>query len=344
MINFRYHVVSLIAVFLSLAIGVIMGSAVIDRAIVNRLEDQQKNLESRITGVEKENDDLRAENRDLKSTAELLTEQGSQRLLAGTLPAVPVMVVATRGSKSAGFDDLLSLLDTSGADQRGVLWLTDRFSLDSDDEVRDLTAALNAPRTLSVGALRRLALTRLATMLRDLAGPITINDPSVPSTSTTSTTEPSEASTPAPRLFVALRDAGFIDFDAPEGQADDIGPQLMPGTRLVLVSGGDADVPAGDVALPFAEQLVIDRPGVPNVGLLAAEDITVGDDTAADYVVALRDEDGVAGRLSTVDNLGDFAGRLAAVLAISDLGDGRVGHYGVGPGAQRLLPAPPEGA
>ena len=51
MINFRYHIVSLIAVFLALAIGVIMGSAVIDRAIVNRLEDQQTSLERRIGDV-----------------------------------------------------------------------------------------------------------------------------------------------------------------------------------------------------------------------------------------------------------------------------------------------------
>lgn len=344
MINFRYHVVSLIAVFLSLAIGVIMGSAVIDRAIVNRLEDQQTNLNNRITGVETENDALRAENRALKDAAQQLTEQGSQRLLAGTLTDVPVAVIATRGSESDGFDDLLSLLGTSGADQRGVVWLTDRFTLDSDDEVRDLVAALDAPSTLSVDALRRLALTRLATMLREMVGPITIDDPSVPTTSTTSTTAVVEGAVEAPRVFVALRDAGFIDFDAPEGQPDDIGPQLVPGTRLILVSGGTADVVVEAVAVPFAEQLVLDRIGVPAVGLLAAEDLAVDDESSPDFVAALRQDDAVASRLSSVDNIGDFPGRLAAVLAIVDLGDGRVGHYGVGPGAQRLLPAPPEGS
>lgn len=343
MINFRYHVVSLIAVFLSLSIGVIMGSAVIDRAIVNRLEDQQTRLDKRITGVEAENDALRAENRALKDSAQELTEQGSQRLLAGTLTEVPVAVIATRGSESDGFDDLLSLLGTSGADQRGVLWLTDRFTLDSDDEVRDLVAALNAPTTLSAGALRRIALTRLATALRQMAGPITIEDPSVATNPTTSTTDVVEVAVEAPRVFVALRAAGFVDFDAPEGQPDDIGPQLVPGTRLILLSGGTADVPVEEVAVPFAEQLLLDRVGVPAIGLLAAEDLAAGDESSPDFVVALRQDDAVASRLSSVDNIGGFPGRLAAVLAIVDLGLGRVGHYGEGPGAQRLLPAPPEG-
>ena len=32
MINFRFHLVSLIAVFLALALGVVMGATVIDRA------------------------------------------------------------------------------------------------------------------------------------------------------------------------------------------------------------------------------------------------------------------------------------------------------------------------
>lgn len=344
MINFRYHVVSLIAVFLSLAIGVIMGSAVIDRAIVNRLEDQQTSLEKRIKGVEAENDALRAESSELKETSKQLAEQGSQRLLTGTLTDVPVAVIATRGSESDSFTALLSLLGTSGADQRGVFWLTDRFTLDSDDEVRDLTAALSAPSNLSVGALRRLALTRFATMLRDMAGPLTIDDPSVPTTSTTTTsTTIAPDDSASPRLFVALRDAGFIDFDAPEGQSDEQGPQLEPGTRLILFSGSTADVPVDQLAAPLTEQLVIDRTGIPAVGLLAAEDLASEDGSTPDFLVALREDDAVASRLSTVDNISDFAGRLAVVLALGDLGAGRVGHYGVGSGAQRLLPAPPEG-
>jgi len=44
-------------------------------------------------------------------------------------------------------------------------------------------------------------------------------------------------------------------------------------------------------------------------------------------------------RLSTVDNLESPMGQTAAVLALEDLGVPRYGHFGVGPGAQRILPA-----
>ena len=341
MINFRYHIVSLIAVFLALAIGVIMGSAVIDRAIVNRLEDQQASLEDRIGDVEVENDALREENQQLTDSANLLAEQGSQRLLAGALVDVPVLVIATRGVEDGAFDGLLSLLGTSGSDQRGTIWLTERFVLDGDDEVRDLASALDAPESLGANSLRTLALTRLSTMLRMGVGPASIDDPSV--ASTTSTTIPPNADAGPPNtVLVALRDAGFVDFDPPDGEPDEDGPVLRPGTRIVLVSGARSEVSVDVLAVPFAELLVADRSGVPSIALLAAEERPATEEVQHVFVAALRAEDEVADRLSTVDDIGDFAGRLAAVLAIVDLGAGRVGHYGSGPGAQRFLPAPPE--
>ena len=54
-----------------------------------------------------------------------------------------------------------------------------------------------------------------------------------------------------------------------------------------------------------------------------------------------RDNSDVAVRVSTVDDLESFMGQTASVLALVDLGVAKVGHYGVGPAAQRLLPAPP---
>jgi hypothetical protein len=343
LINFRYHIVSLIAVFLALAIGVIMGSAVIDRAIVNRLEDQQRSLENRLTSIEGENDDLRGENRTLRTTADRLAEQGSERLLADSLTGVPVLVVAERGADTSGFNDLLSLLGTSGADERGTIWLDDRFALDKNDERRDLAAALDEPATTSVESLRTTALARLAAFVRNGTGAVPIDDPSATTTSTiagaTTTTQPAAAAAAA--AFAALRDAGFVDFDAPKGSAGDAGPVLTPGTRLVVVSGPSAKVAPDVVAVPLTKLLVGTAADASPISLLAVEDRGT-EPPKVEFTVALRRDKEVAGRLSTVDNIGDFAGRLAAVLALVDLGSGRVGHYGTAPGAQRLLPAPPD--
>jgi hypothetical protein len=333
MINFRYHVVSLIAVFLALAIGVIMGSAVIDRAIVDRLETQQAGLREDIREVEETNDQLRAENDELREAAAQLTEEGSQRLLTGALADVPVLVVASRGVEDDGFDAMLSLLGTSGADRRGTLWLTDRFELDDEDEQRDLAAALDAPEDMDVESLRALALTRLSAELRETIG--AAPDDGTP-------VDPADPTATQPAVIAALRDAGFLDYDAPDGEPDDGAIALPPGTQLVLASGEQADVAPETLAVPLAGLLVDEREGLPAIGVLATEARSTLDEPLHEFVTLLRDDDDVAAGLSTVDNIDDFAGRLAAVLALADLRDGQVGHFGQGPGAQRLLPAPPE--
>ncbi|MSZ30566.1 MAG: copper transporter, partial [Actinobacteria bacterium] len=46
MINFRFHVVSIVAVFLSLALGIMIGSTVVDRAIVASLRNQIERVEA----------------------------------------------------------------------------------------------------------------------------------------------------------------------------------------------------------------------------------------------------------------------------------------------------------
>ena len=59
------------------------------------------------------------------------------------------------------------------------------------------------------------------------------------------------------------------------------------------------------------------------------------------FVGLVRRDATVNGKVSTVDNLESPMGQAAVVLALEELGESRVGHFGVGPGAQRLLPALP---
>ena len=44
MINFRYHVVSLTAVFLALAVGLVLGSTVLNGPMLDALENRVNNL------------------------------------------------------------------------------------------------------------------------------------------------------------------------------------------------------------------------------------------------------------------------------------------------------------
>jgi hypothetical protein len=318
MINFRYHLVSLVAVFLALGIGVIMGTAVIDSAVVDRLESQQKGLENDISAVRDENDRLRSELGDLRDASEQLAEEGSQRLLDGALDGQPVLVVGVRGVRPEGLDDLTSIIQTADADYQGTLWLTDRFVLDDDDERRDLAEVLGFSAT-SASSLRAAAVNRLSRLLRQES--------------------PEEQPAGAVDLIAGLREAGFVDVEGLEGDAT---PALAPGTRVVVLSGTGADVADEQLALPLVRSLVRPLSGLPAAPVLAVEATPETPDEGDTWLLPIRQDDVLSSSVSTVDNVDEFAGRLAAVLAVQDLGGPRYGHYGRGEGAQRLLPAPVE--
>ena len=61
MINLRYHIVSLTAVFLALAIGVLLGGTYLDKYTVDQLDQSITNAEERIRETRAENDRLRGE-------------------------------------------------------------------------------------------------------------------------------------------------------------------------------------------------------------------------------------------------------------------------------------------
>ena len=52
----------------------------------------------------------------------------------------------------------------------------------------------------------------------------------------------------------------------------------------------------------------------------------------------IRGDDSLSKKVSTVDDLDLTEGRVAGVLATSDLGHDVVGHYGYGDGTDRPLP------
>ena len=366
MLNFRFHIVSLVAVFLALAIGIIMGSTVIDRALVDTLEDQQQSLRADLDDLSEENGELRRELGDLREGGERLASEGGERLLSGTLADVPVLVVAVRGVDTAVLDDLGALLETAGSVEQGTLWLTDRFALGDEEAVADLAEVLGLDPSAPVEQLRVAAAQQVAAAIgRAVARPAGTTGGAPPSDGAGA---PSEPGAPVPveppeeppttvaagaagvDVLVGLREAGFVEYDAPEGASDDVADLAVPGSRVVLVSGTTADVPDATLAVPLAVALVAPQAdGAPAADLLVAEgqapvgeaDEDEEEERRPGAVELLRDDD-VGDRLSTVDNLDAFAGRVAAIVSLQDLGSGRRGHYGVGPGAQRLVPAPAE--
>src|SRR5687767_13355767 len=102
MVNFRFHLVSLTAVFLALAAGITIGAGVVDRATVDQIERRLTDVDARRQATNEENDRLRA---DLGRWSQFGEELGD-RPLQGRLNGVTVFVVATTGVEGGVVDGL----------------------------------------------------------------------------------------------------------------------------------------------------------------------------------------------------------------------------------------------
>jgi hypothetical protein len=317
-INLRYHIVSLVAVFLALALGIVMGSTVIDKAIVDELRDRVESVDNRATNTDRINSELRTQ----LETMQGFAVEARDQLVLGRLRGVPVLVVAMQGVDRKPVEEVRDALATAQAVPAGTLLFTNKLRLDNDGDVRALATAVGASPTAGTDAIRRQALTRLAAVLDGAA-----NDAA---------------------LLPSLAAAGFVGYEppSPATTTSTLGLASFPvaNLRLVLVSGAGAEIGDDRAALPFAQALVSQTPasgqsGAPVARFVAAES---GRDTPggrAVFVGALRTDSTIGSRVSTVDNLESPIGQAAAVLALADVDEGRSGHYGRGPNSQRLLPS-----
>ena len=314
MINLRYHIVSLVAVFLALALGIVMGSTVIDKAIVDGLRDRVDSVSNRADRTDEQNRALRGQ-LDLMGK---FADEARDQLVLGRLRNVPVLVVTVQGVDRKPVEALREALATAQAIPAGTLLFTNKLRLDSDNDARALATALNVSPLQSPDTIRRTALTRLA-----------------------ATIEGTSAADSG--LLPALAAAGFIGYEPPSPATTTTTIGLtsfpVPNLRIVLVSGAGAEVGDDRVGVPFTQALVTQAPSALSSRLVAAES---GQDTPggrAVFVGPLRIDTTVSTKISTVDNLESPIGQAAVVLALDDVDVPRVGNYGVGPNAQRLLPS-----
>lgn len=356
MINLRYHIVSITAVFLALGIGLVFGASFIDRATVNQLD---QNLDA----IEEQNDDLEAENARVEdriaaadAEEEALRTLGLPQLVAGRLEGVGVVVLTVEGVDGDTVSSVSEVLEAAGAELGGVLRLTERLLLDEPAEVTDLADVLEL-NTDEPDRLRASLARRLGSVLADAASipapldPVAPADPTVDPTAATTTTVVG-APVEEPELLAALRATGFVELDAPAEPPVEFTVVPEAGLRIVAVSGAGAVLAPGAVLEPMLEQVVegtvalVGGPVVvaaqhgPDPDVQATEDFDPEAERVA-FVGPLRQSDTVRERLSTVDDLERFAGLLATVLALEHGAAGQFGHYGVGEGAQSLLPPEP---
>src|SRR5690606_23810562 len=139
MINFRYHVVSLTAVFLALAVGLVLGSTVLNGPMLDALE-------SRVNTMGRENSQLREQVTFLEEEVNReqdWAEEAAPGLLAGTLTGRRVGLLVTPAGRDY-VEGVAEKLELAGATVTGTVAPTDKFSHPQHRMNDLLDVALNA--------------------------------------------------------------------------------------------------------------------------------------------------------------------------------------------------------
>ena len=316
MVDFRYHLVSIIAVFLALAVGIVVGTAALNGPIVdslrgniNRLSDDKRDLEQDVRQMQAE-----------VGAADDFADTVGPDLLAGALADERVLLVTTDGVPDGLVEELQPVLESAGASITGRLAVAPALAdPESRALVEDLVAeVVPAGIDLPDGEPVERAAVELAAAL------------------TTGPDAGEVDAAEAQAVVSAFQEADLITF---EGAS-----QTLTTATLVVVVGGPAP-DAGEAATVEQQQrleavLVLaqafdDR----SRGLVVTG--PVGSAGEGGLVAALRGQSTTAADVSSVDNADRGLGRVAVVRALVEQGEGRTGQYGSGAGATGPLPEAP---
>jgi hypothetical protein len=146
-INFRYHVVSLTAVFLALAIGLVVGTAALNGPVADSLKD-------RVNALGKDNRQLREQVSSLQEEAnreEDFATESAPYMLAGKLTGRRILLL-TMPSGRDQVDGVKKMLEMAGATITGRVDVQDKLvNPDNSVELLDLADQASQPTIPTTG-------------------------------------------------------------------------------------------------------------------------------------------------------------------------------------------------
>jgi hypothetical protein len=312
-IDFRYHLISIVAVLLALAIGIFAGSGFLGGPLLD-------DLRNRLDGLEEKNDAYKTLNQDLRSE---LSEAGDfaravePMLVEGSLSGERVVVFEFEGTESGVVDDLLDEVEQAGGVATSRILLRDKLALEQQTDLDQLALIVEStdsrPREVRREAAQELGIAAA------VAGSFAGGEPRGVQSAVASLRE----------LLDQLDRAGFVSVDQLDGDE-----AVPPGTSFVI-AGGSPDPAPYEVAA-FAAELgrVIAHRGS---GVIVAEPRA----SVWGLATGVREDESATDEVATSDQADTIEGRIATVLGLAAARRGEIGDYGIGPGATALIPSPP---
>lgn len=315
MIDFRYHLVSIIAVFMALAVGIVVGSGPLKDPIDNAIQSEVDQLRNEKEDAQTRQADLEDELRYSNEIADQLNPQLSGAGLAGRR----VLLVSLPGTATSLVDDLEATVTKAGATVSGTVGITDAWS--DPEGAAALDAVVTDEDTIPPGftfPVDGSATDRAAAVLA----------------SAVLTRESAVAGTPdedAATVLAALGELGVVTVEGSPSERASVALVVAPAPPAQDDDGSSA-VTSAQVRLATA----LDDAGLGTV--VAGASPSAG---SGGLVAATREDDSASASVSTVDAAQLEWGRVAAAMALVSEASGTTGSYGYGDGADLLLPAEP---
>jgi hypothetical protein len=301
-ITFRYHIVSLVAVFLALAVGIVVGTTALNGPVTSDLRRQVNDLKKTRSQLADQAKSLQGE---VDSASHFATAFGPQ-IVAQSLNNQSVLVVVLPGVSSGIQDGITADLTAAGATISGRLVFTQAF-IDPGQQ-SSITAMVTDP-TIRPYGLTDLPPTSDAGILGGQLLAYVLTGKGQP--------------TDLRSVLTAFSTLHLISSD----------PAKISASKNVLVIGTGAQT-----GNSYAGQTEYDL--VSALGTRGGQVVLAGDSAAASAtgVIGLLRASTSKNTVSSVDNADTAVGQISTTLAMAHAANGQVGQYGGQKGAQALFP------
>lgn len=304
MISFRYHLVSLVAVFLALALGIVVGTTALNGPITKDLRRQVNEAKSQRDTYAQQVKQLQGQ---LNNADQFAATYGSQ-LVSGTLTGKTVLLVELPGVTSTMQNGVQTLLTAAGAKIGGRVSVTQEYL----DPSRG-----GGITSLATGPAHPVGLTLPETSnAADLGGALL--------------------------AYVLLGKGQQTDLSQVLGGFSELhmitvagSASVTPSTAVLVLAPGRQRANSYRSSAELALVNAFARAG--------GHVLVAGNPAAAaggGLVAAVRQGSDSRTSVSTVDDADNALGQVSAVLALSAAIKGQIGQYGTKAGADALYPPP----
>lgn len=298
----RYHIVSIIAVFLALALGIVVGTTALNGPITTNLRHQVDSLTTQNKNSAQQIKELQA---NVDNSQKFATAYGSV-IINGTLTGSSVLMVAMPGADTGVKDALSKEITAAGGKVSGRVQLTSDYT--DPKRAPDITSfvtqvhpvGLVLPTTSDAGTLGG-ALLSYVLLGKGQASDVT-------------------------QVLSGLADLRMLKIEGSD--------EVTPSTLVLVVASGT--LPSGDAGGKSQLALLTQMRQTGGLVVVAGDAPSA---TGGGLVALLRGDNGDRSGVSSVDNSDTEIGQVSTILALDDASKSHFGQFGTGSNVDALFPS-----